>query len=187
MAGLGNWAFRGFRFMKNNIEEFTRAWTEAQPFVRGFLAFSVPDFHAAEDILQDVGMALLRQFQEGAVPEPSQVWAVGIARKKVLMYLRSRSRSQLVFDEDVINLAAAAYEDMLPELQLRSTALHECVTHLAGRSGELVRLRYIENLSYDEIAKRLGMTAVAARVGLCRVRDALKNCIERRMAVEARS
>jgi RNA polymerase sigma-70 factor (ECF subfamily) len=91
----------------------------------------------------------------------------------------------LVFDDALLEAAADAWEELLPELQPRTAALHDCIRRLPGRAGELIQLRYLEALKLDEVAARLGMSAVAARVALNRVRAALRDCVERKLGREA--
>jgi hypothetical protein len=39
-------------------------WTKAQPFVAAHIGFLVPDFHRAEDVLQQVAVILVRKFDQ---------------------------------------------------------------------------------------------------------------------------
>jgi RNA polymerase sigma-70 factor (ECF subfamily) len=164
----------------NIPEQFTRSWTLAQPAVRGLVFALVPDFHAAQDLMQDVAVALMNQFETGRQPDHFTAWALGIARNKVLMYYRTRSRSRVVFDEALIEAAAEAWEDMLPEVEPRANALRDCVADLPARSGEIVRLRYLEGMPFDAVADRLGMTSVATRKAMGRIFTALRECIDRK-------
>jgi DNA-directed RNA polymerase specialized sigma24 family protein len=44
-----------------------------------------------------------------------------------------------------------------------------------------VALRYEQGLSFEDVAAKLGRSAVASRQLMTRVRIALKSCIERRL------
>ena len=78
----------------NNHEQFTRRWTEAQPIVAGYISAVVPDFQEAEDLLQDVAVILLRKFPEYDAQRPFVAWAIGIAKREVLV-ARRRTRAAL--------------------------------------------------------------------------------------------
>jgi RNA polymerase sigma-70 factor (ECF subfamily) len=162
-------------------EEFTRRWTEAQPIVAGYLNAAVPDFHEAEDLLQDVAVILLRKFPEYDRKRPFVGWAIGVARREMLMARRRHARSRLFYHDDLLERLADVCEELAPELEERARALRECVRHLQKRSSQLVRLRYENALKPEAIARRLGMAAVAVRVALNRARASLRECIERKL------
>jgi RNA polymerase sigma-70 factor (ECF subfamily) len=162
-------------------EQFTRLWTEAQPILAGYLSAVVPDFQEAEDLLQEVAVVLLRKFSEYDSERPFVGWAIGIAKFEVLMARRRHARNRIFYQEDLLERLGEAYEEMAPELEDRSRALHDCVRTLQGRASELVRLRYKEALTSDAIAVRASMAVVAVRVALSRARAALRDCIERKL------
>jgi DNA-directed RNA polymerase specialized sigma24 family protein len=51
----------------------------------------------------------------------------------------------------------------------------------------MVRWRYVEELSSEEIGGLLGTKSAAVRVALQRIREQLRACIERQMRLERRS
>ena len=166
---------------KDNHEQFTRLWTEAQPILAGYLYAAVPDFQEAEDLLQEVAVILLRKFPEYNPEQPFVGWAIGIAKREVLMSRRHHARNRLIYQADLLERLADTCEELTPELEERSRALRECVRAVQGRAAELLRLRYEECLKFDAIAARVGMAAVAVRVVLSRTRAALRDCVERKV------
>jgi RNA polymerase sigma-70 factor (ECF subfamily) len=162
-------------------ERFTRCWTLAQPVVSSFIATAVPDFHEAEDLLQRVAIVCLRKFSNYDAQRPFVAWALGIAKIELLRLRRAQARSLLLHDESLLDAVGAACEELESELPMRERALGDCLRELTGRSAELVRLRYSENLKPAAIAGRLGMGPVAVRVALTRVRSSLRDCIERKL------
>jgi RNA polymerase sigma-70 factor (ECF subfamily) len=165
-------------------ERFTRYWTEAQPIVASFIGSLVPDFTAAEDLLQEVAVVLLRKFPEYDESRPFVAWALGVARLEILMLRRTQARSLLCFQPELAETLSAAYEEMVLELDSRTSALRECLRQVQGRAHEVLRLRYEEALSPAQIARRLSVRAVAVRVMLSRVRASLRACVERRVKQE---
>jgi len=162
-------------------EQFTRCWTAAQPIVASFLLAGVPDFHEAEDLLQNVSVVCLRKFSEYDPQRPFVAWALGIARIELLRLRRTQSRLPLIQDEKVLDDVAEVCQELAPRLRTWEAALSECLRELRGRSAELIRLRYDEALKPGAIAERLGMGSVAVRVALSRVRAALRQCIEQKI------
>ena len=167
----------------DNHEQFTRRWTEAQPVVAGYINAVVPDFQEAEDLLQDVAVILLRKFPEYDAQRPFVAWAIGMAKREVLMARRSHARGLLCYQADLLERVSEAFEELAPELEERARALRECLRTVRGRAGELLLLRYEESLKPNAIAARVGMAVVAVRVMLSRTRAALRECIERKLKV----
>ncbi len=165
----------------DNHEQFTRRWTEAQPIVAGYISAVVPDFQEAEDLLQDVAVILLRKFPEYDPQRPFVAWAIGVAKREVLMARRHHARSFLSYQADLLERIGEAYEELAPEFEDRSHALRECLRRVKGRAGELLRLRYEESLKPNAIATQVGIAVVAVRVMLSRTRTALRECIERKL------
>ena len=165
----------------NNHEQFTRRWTEAQPIVAGYINAVVPDFQEAEDLLQDVAVILLRKFTEYDPQRPFVAWAIGIAKREVLVARRRHARGFLSYQADLLERISEVYEELAPEFEDRSRALRECLRSVKGRAGELLRLRYEESLKPNSISKRVGIAVVAVRVMLSRTRTALRECIERKL------
>lgn len=165
-------------------ERFLRDWIKAQPAVAGFVSALVPDFHAAEDILQEVAVVLLRKYGEYDSSRPFLPWALGIARLEVLNRRRALARGGLAHRPSLAEKLEAACGELAPELERRTEALRECLKGVEGRAREVLRLRYELALGPREIAGRVGISGGAVRVLLSRVRAALRDCIRRRMAAE---
>lgn len=163
-------------------ERFTRHWTQAQPVVAGFVGSMIPDFHQAEDLLQNVAVVLLRKFDEYDPARPFAAWALGIAKNEILSWRRAHARSFLSYHPELLEAVAAAYEEMSPELRLRVSALKHCLQDVEGRAWDVLRLRYEESLQPRDIASKLGLAAGNVRVILSRIRTALQGCVERRLS-----
>jgi RNA polymerase sigma-70 factor (ECF subfamily) len=165
-------------------EQFTRRWTEAQPIIAAYLHSLVVDFQEAEDLLQEVAVILLRKFPEYTPDRPFIRWAMGIAKYEVLTTRRRHARSRISYTPELLDRISEAYEELAPELERRAAALRQCITEIQGRARELLLLRYEQSLKPGEIAKRLGIAAIAVRVMLTRTRAALRACIDRKLRTE---
>jgi RNA polymerase sigma-70 factor, ECF subfamily len=170
-----------------DAERFTRCWTQAQPTVAACIHAWVPDFHEAEDLLQDVAVVLLSKFGQYDPARPFAAWALGVAKKEVLVRRRSHARSFLLAHTDLVDRIAEACERLQPDLDDRMEPLRRCLAQVQGRSRQLLSLRYEEGLLPGAIAQRLKMTAGAVRTTLSRVRDVLQQCVERALTAGGRS
>ncbi|MBI5723937.1 MAG: hypothetical protein HZA50_08270 [Planctomycetes bacterium] len=125
-------------------ESFMRHWTKTQPTIASYIGALIPDFHEAEDLLQEIAVIMLRKFSQYDANRSFIGWALGIARFEVLARRRSHARSIIKLNNEAIESVTAAYVEMAPELQDRAAALRECLKRVGGRALELLKLRYQE-------------------------------------------
>ena len=84
--------------------------------------------------------------------------------------------------DDVIE---RVYQDPSPAPSgRRGEALTECIDTLEGRAAEAVKGHYFDGVKLSDLADRMGMTSVAMRQLLHRVRVLLLECVRRRLSVE---
>lgn len=165
-------------------ELFATLWVSSLPSITAFVRTLTPDFQQAEEILQRVAVMLVRKFDEYDPTRPFAAWAIGFAKNEILYYRRQRATDKLVFDEDIIEKIAVTYKQIIAEIEPMREALGNCVDELQGRSRQVIELRYGSGLNSGQIAARMKLTAGAVRVLLYRVRAVLRDCIERRVALE---
>ncbi len=165
--------------MDEKTRQATRQWTLAQPAVSAFVCSVVRDFRDRDDVLQDVAVAVIESFDSYDRNLPFVAWAIGIARNQVGLYLRSRRRDRLVFDEATVDVLAVAIPEIAHEQSARLVALQDCIDLVDGRAHELLKLRYGSDLKPAAIASRVEMTANSVAKALQRVRIRLKECVER--------
>src|SRR5207237_9897513 len=92
---------------------------------------------------------------------------------------RSKRKAEQHFE------AVAALLDRIPsplESLHDPDRLDRCLERLPARSREMIDSRYRDCSSSEAIGRKLGMTAEAVRIGLPRIRPALRDCLERRGA-----
>jgi RNA polymerase sigma-70 factor (ECF subfamily) len=139
---------------------------------------------AAEEIVQRVlirGLERLRSYKGEAA---LLTWLCTLCRREIGAWYERQGRSREVsFFEDrpelramLDALGAATIDD--PETELRRRELRGFVQltldHLPGRYGEVLEWKYIQDLSVDEIACRLGVGYKAAESLLTRARAAFR-------------
>jgi len=144
------------------VESLIRAF---RPRIQRFCLARLGRQEVAEDVTQETCLALtaaLPRYEDRGVPFTSFVF--GIAANKVAMARRSMTRSR----EVVHAIPDGASREPTPEQQALSEAgLRHLLTpifELPERHREILLLRVVDQLSADEVAALLGMTAGAVRV-----------------------
>jgi RNA polymerase sigma-70 factor (ECF subfamily) len=165
-------------------EEFTHCWLEAEPSVSAYVFASISSFHDAEDVVQRIAQELARRFDEYDSNRQFVGWALWIAKSRVIDFYRAQDRTQVVFSDELLGRLADTIVKQADGRSHRREALEACLDELPPRSRRLLDLRYVEELSADEMAQETGSTSGSVRVLLSRVRTVLANCIQRRLAME---
>lgn len=152
--------------------------------IYAFVRARTGDRTDAEELTQEVFTAVFRfadGFGERATPLS---WIYGIARNTVLNHLRrrqlDRARAARLTPE---TLGHPAPEwSFTPEEQVRQErlgeALQRCMATLAPWQLDVFRLRHIEDLPIDEIARRTHRSEDAVRSGLYRAKRLLFEAAE---------
>jgi RNA polymerase sigma-70 factor (ECF subfamily) len=168
-----------------NRAQLAVLWEQARPAVFAYLTASVYDFHRAEDLLQEVAVAIAGKFHAYDHERSFLAWAIGIARNQTLLYFREQARTRQHFSDAALQSISDAAEKMSHEdSSNKREALQYCLQKTVGRRRRVLDLRYTAGLSIGEIAVQLEMTNNAVKITLHRVRAALEECVHRRMAQE---
>ena len=141
----------------------------------------------ADEVLQETSLVLFRRFDEYDEQRPFVAWALGVARFQVLSLNRDAARSRVAFDTELLVRFIEAWGELAPGASDRSLFLQDCIQRLAARARQMVRLRYYDELTAEEIARQIGGTGAAVRVALQRIRQQLRECVERQLRAEGES
>jgi RNA polymerase sigma-70 factor (ECF subfamily) len=164
-----------------STERFALLWVGVQPSLTAFIRSLLPDFQQAEEVLQRVAVTLVRKFDQYDPDRPFAAWAIGIAKFEVLYYRRERATDRHLFNDQLVERIALSYQRFAEEADPIREALEQCLARLNGRARKVVDLRYAKGLSSPDVAKKMRLSAGAVRMLLCRVRQTLRDCIEKRV------
>ena len=155
----------------------------------GILAYLygvVPDAHVAEDLFQEVCVVAVQkaaEFQDGT---SFVAWARTIARNKLREHLRRRTG--VLVDDAFFDGIESAFDAVQGSIDpdTRKDALRRSLDQIQDRARQMLVWRYEEGLTAETIAGRAGQSRAAVNSLLQRVREILRECVERRMS-EARA
>jgi RNA polymerase sigma-70 factor (ECF subfamily) len=128
---------------------------------------------AAEDAAQEALLRAWRRGLSGAAVENRMAWLTRVARNEALrLHAREAALERRRAEAGTLTLGAVPDEETTPLVERIS--LSPLIAALAPRDRQLLRLRYLEDLTQAEIAHRLGIPEGTAKVRLHRVRRRLE-------------
>src|SRR5262245_5114402 len=165
--------------------DLVRAFLEQRDGLFGFVLALTRDREAAEEIFQEVGLAIVEEGGRGAKLERFLPWAHELTRRRVAEYYRKSSRRRTFEHSESLDEAVAqAFEENAPdplELGVRQESLEACLEELPRSQRALIEGRYRDRASARALAHTLGWTEGSVKVTLWRARQELGRCIEEKM------
>lgn len=163
------------------LQEVLQRFVHHQPRIKGFILALLPDFPAAEDVLQETFLVVQRKAAEFEPGTNFLAWVFQIARFQVMKAQQTYHRHADRFSDAVLeSLAASAPVE--PWDDRRLSLLPGCIEKLGPQARRILELFYQQEHKPQEIAQRLGWAAAAVSVTLSRSRRALRECIENRLS-----
>jgi RNA polymerase sigma-70 factor (ECF subfamily) len=148
--------------------------------LQAYLWSMTSDAHLSEDLLQEVWLAFSKAQTRGDQIENIPAWSRGVARHLCQKHWRDKGRRPLQCRSDILDLVDQAFDEQDDEDHQRSRreALWSCMETLPASSKALLRQKYHDNLSFEEMAVKEQKKASSLMVTVSRLRKKLKNCIE---------
>jgi RNA polymerase sigma-70 factor, ECF subfamily len=106
-----------------------------------------------EDVLQDALLRALRAYPRLRHAEHLRAWLYRVTTTTALDHHRARRREVLTDEPPAVAAGPEHYDDTFESI----------IAALPDGAQAALRLRFVEDLDYDGIATRLGISAVAAR------------------------
>ena len=153
-----------------------------EPLLTGFLRAIVGSRQVAEDLFQDLVVLVMRKHAE--IPNADAVpgWTRRAARFLALKALEKRARERPTMDETLVDLLEKTWvDDGEPAPDPYVAALVRCRDRLPEHARELLTLRYVHDLSGEQIAAKLGRPLNTIYVTITRLHRTLGECIRARL------
>ncbi|WJH32366.1 RNA polymerase sigma factor [Paenibacillus sp. CC-CFT747] len=144
--------------------------------------FILKDHGTAEDIVQEAFLRAIRKADQLKDVDKLEGWIKTLARNVTLNHLRKFSRNREELDaEDVFqhrdpslpNAALPVEEEV--ELRLMRQSIARYLDELKPDYRQMIEMRWIQNLSYKEMAAALNVTEGTVRQKLYRAREAIRH------------
>lgn len=141
--------------------------------VRKFVSQKIDDDGVVEEITNDtmMGAIMCRSNFDGKCAEFS--WVCSIAKHKIIDYYRKKKIRTILFSvspgfEEIVDQALSPERDVLKN-ELK-TEIKKTFKELGSSYKDILKLKYIEGMKVEEMAKKLKMTIKAVESKLIRAK-----------------
>ena len=153
-------------------EQFNSSYLSLAPTLYKVAFYILESEEEARDAVQDAFVKLWNDRETlGDVNSP-KAYAIRLVKNLCIDRIR---RQRLEFPEELPERVSPEGQDDEIDQKERLNMVMEAIKSLPDRQREILWLRTVENLSYDEISERLGMTPLTLRVLLTRARSKIKS------------
>lgn len=143
----------------------------------------VRDTHAAEDIFQNVALKAMSREVTFESEAALLSWAFIAARREGIDWLRRHQRESLGLDAKIFDLLDREWQAApVHPTGARIDALRDCLASAPESARQLLRLRYFDGHSCEEVARQMGMRLNAIYKRVSRLHESLRDCIEEKLA-----
>jgi RNA polymerase sigma-70 factor (ECF subfamily) len=152
--------------------------------IRTFVALRAPVPHLADEIAHDTFVFAYRNLGRFTPGTSLRAWLRAIAFNLLRAEIQRHAREQAGRRKYAAQISADEIARCAPSDHsgAEADALEECLHHLPPATRNLLQLKYGDTLASDAIAKLLNQSTAWVRTTLFRLRQALRTCMERRLA-----
>ena len=133
----------------------------------------------AEEVFQRTCMVIWKKFSQYDPSGDFTAWACRIAYYETLKHREAMGRVKILNDEALKEVAEAAIP-ISAKLSERRGALADCLESLPESQYKLVRQKYFEGETVEEIARASGRSSYAVYRELSKAHGLLFRCVERK-------
>lgn len=148
---------------------------QALPEVYGYVRRRTESDAQAEDVTATAFLRATSAVARGHVNEPTIAYVITIARNLLVDHWRRQARTErvmhLIEDRPILEEPWQVVDD--------AAAVEAHLTHLDPVYRSALTLRYLDDLTTEDVAEALGRSTVATESLLARARRALRHQIER--------
>ncbi|MCI0350303.1 MAG: sigma-70 family RNA polymerase sigma factor, partial [Acidobacteriales bacterium] len=162
-------------------EAFAEALEPHLPMLYAYSRVLCGNHNTAEDVVQETALVAYRRLNCLFPEVDFAAWLRAIARRLALAARRQDAKLTPLIEEAM----EAAYNDPAPDtIAAEREALTECLKTLDGRTEQIVRGHYFQGSLLAELAAVLNLKLNTVKSILHRARQALRECLRRRLGWE---
>lgn len=168
----------------NQSSAFFRHLMDSEGKIFAFILAIVHSDADAKDIMQETLATMWQQFSRFQPDSSFTAWGIGIAKNITYAYLRKHRTSKMVFSTELLEEIAQVTAETTEKHDFWSEQLRECLGKLERNELDLIKKRYVDNMTTKSIALRLGISAHKVYYIMANIHRALQFCIHRSSSEE---
>jgi RNA polymerase sigma-70 factor (ECF subfamily) len=165
-----------------NDDEIIQRITRCQRELRTFIVGLTPSQADADDVLQEVNLALWKKRHLYDLQQEFLRWAFGFAVLEVRSFRSRSAKSRLWFGEEVLISLAEEWPGELSAGDQRREALNTCLNRLAPPQREMITAFYGKRVTALELAARYDRPLSTIYKIITRIRELLRECVTRSLS-----
>ena len=172
---------------EDRTQVFLELLAEHERAIRVYVIAMVASMTEAEEILQDTRLAMWKHFDSFEEGSNFRAWGRKIAYHRILALRtnKSREKRRRELSEKFYERLNEATEEVLEENR-EARVLQDCLGKLRSGHREIIRRRYHDEETVEEIAQAMGRTVAATYRVISRIRESLRKCVhEQKLSPQA--
>jgi RNA polymerase sigma-70 factor (ECF subfamily) len=153
-------------------------WEEQLQWLRPIVAARLGEPQAVEEVLQEIALQTVKRPATWNAVASRPGWLYRVAIRQCLLYRRRHGRQRRLIENYAHSRVAKDDSAADPLAWLladeRLEQVRRAVSRLPARDAELLLLKYTHDMSYAQMAQRLGVTTSAVEARLHRARARLR-------------
>ena len=158
------------------------ALPDHEPWLRTALLARMGNRDEVDEVLQEVAVAAASQSAKAEPVERAGPWLYRVAIRQMLLFRRKAGRRRKLLTRVVDRPLhrESAPRDPLEFLinQERQSEVRDALVNMSERDRQLLMMKYVDGLSYGEIAEHVGVSPSAVQSRLHRARAILRKLLE---------
>ncbi|MFP6612819.1 MAG: sigma-70 family RNA polymerase sigma factor [Pirellulales bacterium] len=141
------------------------------------------NYAATDDVVQEAMIVVVNKFDQFQEGTSMLAWCRSIVRIEVLRERQRHQRERTLVERLLDDTIDAAFEEFQTarrrdDARSRREALERCFERVPERGRRVLSARFVDELSYQQIGERVGMTIEAVRKALFRLKRQVRSCVE---------
>lgn len=153
--------------------------------IHAFVALKLPVPHLVDEITHETFVFAFRSIAKFTTDTGFRAWLRAIAANKVRAEIERyyrEERNRLAYSERCA--IEDAVQETAPQDSREVEALNDCLKDVPTNLRTLLNLKYHDESSSEDIARSLERSVAWVRTTLCRVRQQLRECVERKLKAQ---
>ncbi|MBN2842770.1 MAG: sigma-70 family RNA polymerase sigma factor [Sedimentisphaerales bacterium] len=165
-------------------DNFMTLFLSNQKRIYAFILMCIPNRTDADDLLQETAAWMWSNFDKYTPGTNFGAWGVSIARYKILNFCTNAKKTDVVFDEELLELIEHNSSQALEQTDRRIEALRLCLAKMSEKDRWLISLRYEKSLKINKIAELIERPTSGLYKKMAKIHSVLLNCTRSKLAME---